>query len=170
MTQGKMANMEFDIDAAIMVAARAHAGQRDKGRPDLPYLTHPMRVMANFDEQDLQIIAVLHDAVEDSVNTANQITTEDLAAAGAGDRILAAMEAITHPDDEPYQDYLARVAANPDALKVKLADIDDNADEGRLRLLPPEKAAELRDKYARARATLGVHDRAEERSAGGTAT
>lgn len=68
----------FDVDAAIVLPPSAHAGQRDKGRPTVPYITHPLRVMVAFDDPELQQIAVLHDVVEDT-----RVTLEDLVAAGA---------------------------------------------------------------------------------------
>jgi hypothetical protein len=135
----------FTIDDAIVIAAKAHREQRDKGRPNLPYVTHPLRVMAAFDDAELQMIAVLHDAVEDSA-----LTLDDLADAGASPRVVSAIEALTHRDDEPDESYWLRVRENPDALLVKLADVKDNSDPARLALLPPEVAARLEQKYARA--------------------
>jgi (p)ppGpp synthase/HD superfamily hydrolase len=63
--------------AAVAIAAAAHAGQWDKGRP-LPYVTHPARVMGRFDDPELQAVAVLHDVVEDT-----GLTLDDLRARGA---------------------------------------------------------------------------------------
>lgn len=144
---------DFTIDDALVIAARAHRGQRDKGRPAIPYVTHPVRVMCVFDDPTLQIIAVLHDAVEDSDGA---VTLESLTAAGAPPRVVAALDAITHPDGESNGDYWARVRANPDALMVKRADIADNSDPDRLALLEPAEAERLREKYRQARAALGI--------------
>ena len=52
--------------------------------------------------------------------------------------------------------YYARIAAHPLALKVKRADLDDNADPQRLAMLDGTTAGRLRDKYAHARAALGI--------------
>jgi guanosine-3',5'-bis(diphosphate) 3'-pyrophosphohydrolase len=145
----------FDVDDAIVLAAQAHRGKRDKGRPNLPYVTHPLRVMSQFDDPILQMIAVLHDVVEDSPFGPYPVTLDDLVQRGAPDRVVAAVEALTHGDGETNADYWARAAANPDARTVKLADIDDNADENRLALLDPAAAHRLRDKYEKARAALG---------------
>ena len=131
------------------MATAAHRGQRDKGRPNLPYITHPMRVMAGFDDPVLQMIAVLHDAVEDG-----PLRLEEIREAGAPGRVVAGIEAMTHRTDESDYEYWARVRANPDALAVKLVDIEDNSDPGRLKLLPTEVAERLSDKYVRARAAL----------------
>lgn len=153
---GTMAGMgaDFSIDDAIVVAARAHVGQRDKGRPSLPYLTHPMAVMASFDEPELQMIAVLHDAVEDGPANGVEISLESLRAAGAPERVVAGVDAMTHRKGESNQQYWARVRANPDARLVKLADIDHNADEARLCLLEASHAERLRAKYRAARAAV----------------
>jgi hypothetical protein len=130
-----------------------------------------MRVMTGFDDPVLQMIAVLHDAVEDTPLTLQQIRE-----AGAPGRVVAGIEAMTHREHESNDDYWSRVRANPDALAVKLADIEDNCDPGRLSLLPTEVAVGLAAKYAQARTALlgrppppeGVRAIAE--AAGGTVT
>jgi len=144
----------FTIDDAIVIAAQAHRGQRDKGRHDLPYVTHPMRVMARFTDPELQMIAVLHDAVEDSGHLDVPVTLDTLRTAGASSRVLAGIESMTHPEGESDEDYWRRLRLNPDAVAVKNADIDDNTDEDRLALLPPAKRTTLAAKYERARRAI----------------
>ena len=139
---------DFTVDDAIAIAVRAHAGTSDKGRP-VPYVTHPVRIMATFDDPILQMIAVLHDVVEDS-----SITLDDLRAAGAPERVVAAVALLTHDRSEPRGDYLRRIRTNPDALAVKLADNADNADPNRLALLDEATADRLRAKYEADRAIL----------------
>ena len=134
---------EFTIETAMTIAIQAHKGQPDKGRPSLPYVTHPVRIMTTFDDPILQMIAVLHDVVEDT-----PLTLDDLRAAGAPERVVTAVALLTHAPGEPRDDYLRRLRENPDALAVKLADNADNSDPSRLELLEPGKAAELRQKYA----------------------
>lgn len=143
----------FTVDDAVLVAAVAHRGQPDRGRPSQPYLTHPMRLLAAFDDVVLQMIAVLHDVVEDSDG---RVTTDLLRRLGAPDEVVEAVEALTHRTGEPRADYLARVKANPCALKVKVADNRDNSDEARLALLDPAEAQHLREKYAEDRRILGI--------------
>lgn len=143
----------FTIDDAVIVAAAAHHGQRDKGRPSQPYLTHPMRLLATFDDEVHQIIAVLHDAVEDSHGA---ITVADLRQLGASDVVADAVEALTHREGEARAHYLRRVMADPIALAVKLADNRDNSDEARLALLEPSVAERFRAKYAADRQLLGI--------------
>jgi (p)ppGpp synthase/HD superfamily hydrolase len=142
----------FTLDDAVLVAAVAHHGQRDKGRPSQPYLSHPLRVAAAFDDEVHQMIAVLHDAVEDS---GGRVTTDLLRNLGAPGVIVDAVEALTHRDREPRSEYLGRVKANPDALEVKRADNRDNSHEARLALLPPVEADRLRRKYQEDRSFLG---------------
>lgn len=139
----------FTANTAIAIAVAAHAGQWDKGRPTLPYITHPMRVMAAFDDPILQMIGVLHDVVEDS-----KVTIDDLVAAGAPERVVAAVELLTHRRHQTRVEYLVRLRTNPDALAVKLEDNADNADPARLALLDPDQAARLEAKYASDRKIL----------------
>lgn len=143
----------FSIEDAVIVAAAAHHGQRDKGRSSQPYLTHPLRLMAAFDDELHQMIAVLHDAVEDSDG---RVTVDILRRLGAPDVVADAVEALTHREGEAREDYLRRVKADPGALVVKLADNRDNSDEVRLGLLDPAVAERYRAKYANDRRLLGL--------------
>lgn len=143
----------FTVADAVIVAAAAHHGQRDKGRPSQPYLTHPVRLLATFDDEVHQMIAVLHDAVEDSDG---QITVESLRRLGAPGVVVGAVEALTHHQGEAREEYLRRVKADPYALAVKLADNRDNSDEARLALLDPSVAECYRTRYADDRRILGL--------------
>jgi (p)ppGpp synthase/HD superfamily hydrolase len=133
----------FTLDDAIQLARRAHEGQLDKaGRP---YIAHPLRVMGHVKSEHERMTAVLHDVVEDT-----DVTLDDLAAAGCPPEVLAAVEAISKQPDEPQVDYLDRVLANPLALAVKRADIADNMSAERLGLLDQPTRERLRAKYEQA--------------------
>jgi hypothetical protein len=45
---------------------------------------------------------------------------------------VAAVDALTRRDDETYDAFIARLAGNPLAARVKLADLEDNLDLRRL--------------------------------------
>lgn len=113
------------LNKAIEIAHIAHDGQVDKGGQ--PYIGHPLRVMNAVETVEEKIVAVLHDAVEDS-----DLTLEDLAAAGFSDVIVEAIDAITKRPEEKRKDYLQRVMNNKIALKVKIADMTDNMDISRI--------------------------------------
>jgi GTP diphosphokinase / guanosine-3',5'-bis(diphosphate) 3'-diphosphatase len=110
----------MNINKAIELARIAHEGQVDKGGQH--YIDHPLRVMANVRTAEEKIVAALHDAVEDS-----SLTLEDLRVAGFSDLIVDAIDAISKREGEKRNDYLRRVMSNTIALKVKIADIADNA-------------------------------------------
>jgi hypothetical protein len=124
------------LETAIRLAAAAHAGQTDKG--GAPYITHPLRLMAAVDGDAAQIVAVLHDVVEDT-----PVTVEDLRREGFGKEVLAAVDCVTHRRGEPYADYVARCKANPVARRVKLADLADNSRPDRCILRPDRAARDL---------------------------
>jgi (p)ppGpp synthase/HD superfamily hydrolase len=125
------------LKKAVEIAVRAHEGQRDKGGH--PYIAHPLRVMLAVGAADeaLASVAVLHDVVEDS-----EVTLADLAKAGFPPRVTEALALLNHARGEPYMKYVASLAENPDARRVKLADLEDNLDLSRLPGLPSE--ADLR--------------------------
>ena len=113
------------IEHAIQIAARAHAGQVD--RAGQPYILHPLRVMLAVKGQDERIAAVLHDVVEDTA-----ITMDDLRSEGFPKEVLNAILALTKTKGETRLAAAARAAANPIARAVKLADVADNMDLSRI--------------------------------------
>lgn len=138
---------DFTPIDADRVARLAHAGQKDKA--GLPYITHPRRVAARLDDPVLQLIALLHDVVEDTA-----WMLDDLHRYGVPGRVLLAVEVLTHPRGEPNEVYWARVRGNEDARQVKLADVADNSDPDRLDYLDDATRERLVRKYQRAAAAL----------------
>lgn len=139
---------DWSLERAKQIATRAHAGAVDMSGQ--PYIQHPLRVMGAVEGEVAKAAAVLHDVLEDT-----PVTADDLRAEGCPEEVLEAVQALTLARDESYEAYLLRVRKNPIALKVKFADIADNTDERRLATLSPEEAQRLRQKYARARVLLG---------------
>jgi (p)ppGpp synthase/HD superfamily hydrolase len=116
------------LEQAIRIALDAHAGAVDKAGQ--PYILHPLTLMLGMASNEERITAVLHDVVEDS-----GVTLDELAQAGFSPRVVAALELLTHDADQPYEEYVAAIAADPLARTVKLADLRHNMD---VRRLPPE--------------------------------
>lgn len=108
------------LSEAIELANQAHYHQyaRISGEP---YILHPLTVMMKLSDPDERIVAVLHDVIEDSDYTLN-----DIAEHGFSKEILEALFAITKQKDEEYRDYIRRVIANKVARNVKLADLEHN--------------------------------------------
>ena len=140
--------MQTIVEMAKELANRAHAGQLDKAGK--PYICHVERVAAAVTgDPEAEAVAWLHDVAEDHPQFYPRICDcmplNVIAAVDALDRNLAG-------------DYYLRVRSNPLALRVKLADIADNADESRLAMLDETTAARLRKKYAKAREALAGHN------------
>ena len=113
------------LEEAIILATKAHAGQIDKA--GVPYIMHPLRVASKMKSEAAMIVAVLHDVVEDT-----DVTMQDLQKIFDAD-VLLAVNALTKVKGEPYSDYLMRVAMAPLAIDVKIEDIKDNMDIGRIK-------------------------------------
>jgi len=125
------------LDRALQIAITAHAGHLDKqGRP---YILHPLAVMQGVEGVEAQIVAVLHDVVEDS-----SVTLDDLRQAGFSSTILQAIRCVTHEKVEPYADYVIRCKQDPLARQVKMADLRDNARLDRVLMRADKLAADLR--------------------------
>ncbi len=140
----------FTVDDATRIARAAHEGQLDKS--GVPYIGHPLRVMRAVTGEHEQMVAVLHDVLEDT-----PVTADDLRAAGCPEPVVVAVVAISKVPQESQEDYLARVAANPVARAVKHADIADNSSPARLSCLDEPTQARLKVKYANALAFLATH-------------
>lgn len=135
--------MPNSLEDAIALAAKHHAGQVDKaGRP---YILHSLRVMLQQDNDHARIAAVLHDVVEDT-----PITLEDLRDMGFDHAVIEAVDILTRDEStEDYDLYLERVSSNPIACQVKLADLQDNMDWDRISE-PTERDHARVEKYRRA--------------------
>ena len=128
------------LEDAISIAALAHKGQKEKG--GISYILHPLRLMLQMKTEQEMIAAVLHDVVEDS-----DWTIEQLAEKGFSDEILTAVECLTHTEDEDYEKYIERVQSNEIARKVKLADLEDNMNIRRITKTLTEKDFKRLEKY-----------------------
>lgn len=123
-------DIRADFALACLIADNALLRQRDRGGAD--YSHHTTRVAQhNAPDNILMIIGKLHDVVEDS-----DWTLDDLRAAGFSARIVAAVDALTHREGELYFDSIERVARNTDARAVKLADLKDNMSVSRMAVAP----------------------------------
>jgi len=130
-----------DLIKAISIATYAHKNQVDKGGK--PYIGHPLRIMKHMATDAARIVAVLHDVIEDS-----DYSLDDLVAVGFSEEIVQAVEVLTRQKGESYKNYLRRIQTNPIAITVKLADLQDNMDLTRLPTIT-EKDIERQKKYSR---------------------
>lgn len=132
-------NSEILLERAIEIAKKMHKNQTDKAGK--PYIEHCLRVMKDLNTTEDKIVGVLHDSIEDT-----NLTIEDLKANGFREPILAGILAITKQENESYENYLERVRSNPIALKVKIADMKDNMNINRIKN-PTEKDYRRLAKY-----------------------
>ena len=130
------------LDRAIELAKQHHEGQTDKAGK--PYIEHPLRVMNQVESEEEKIVAVLHDIVEDT-----DISLNDLRNEGFSEEVVSAVECLTKQDGENYDSYIERISFNPLAVKIKLADLEDNRDLTRLPQVT-DKDLERLEKYDKA--------------------
>lgn len=135
------------LERAIAIASEAHAGQADKAGN--PYVLHPLRVMLSVKQPDERIAAVLHDVVEDT-----PWTLEDLRAEGFSAEVVDAVDALTRRDGEDYIAFVRRARANAIARPVKIADVTDNMDLTRM-AQPTARDHERLERYQEALRLLG---------------
>ena len=118
--------MTHPIDIALQIATKAHAGQTDKD--GAPVILHPLTVglMGHTDEE--RMAGFLHDVVEDT-----DYTFDDLTAAGIPAGVVNALRLLTHDKDVPYNDYVQHIidSGNPIALRVKYNDLQHNYARGK---------------------------------------
>ena len=114
------------VKLAQIIATGAHNGQVDKGGQS--YIEHPKAVVSFVETEDEKTVAWLHDVVEDT-----DVELIDLVLIGFPLRIVNAVDAITHRKGEDRRVYLNRVANDPIAVRVKLADLMHNSDLTRIK-------------------------------------
>ena len=129
------------LSSAILIAAKAHAGQYDRGGQ--PYIIHPLKVMhyTKSADEEIQCIAVMHDVVEDT-----SVTYKELRESGISDRVIAGVAALTKLPGQTLEEYKECVFSNRDAMIVKMADLRHNTDIRRLKGVS-EKDVERMVKY-----------------------
>lgn len=134
------------LQRAMQIAEQGHAGQVDKAGQ--PYIAHPRRVMMAMRDDAARIVAILHDVVEDC-----GVTLEDLEKEGFPGYILGALDAVTRRENETYEAFVTRAAADPIGRQVKYADLQDNADLSRI-AAPTAADLARTEKYRRALAQM----------------
>ena len=130
------------VDLALSIARKAHEGQLDKAGVD--YIEHPIYVASQVDTEEEKAVALLHDVIEDS-----PVSAEELLQAGLPETVVTAVQILTKKKEQDYQTYLETVKKNPLVRVVKLADLKHNSDLSRLSSIT-EKDKERLKKYKKA--------------------
>ena len=131
---------------AMKLCFSAHKNQQDKS--GLPYVFHPIHLAEQMDDEYTTVVALLHDVMEDSF-----YTLEDLRQMGYPEAVLDALVLMTHRESVPYMDYVLAIKPNAIAKKVKLADLRHNSDTTRLVEITPRDLERV-EKYKQAIALL----------------
>ena len=126
---------------AMIIAYNAHMNQFD--RANVPYIYHPIHLAEQMDNENECIVALLHDVVEDTDITFEQLEKE------FPTEVIQALKLLTHDKNVDYMDYIEKIKKNSIAKKVKIADITHNSDETRLDEITPNDITR-REKYKKA--------------------
>lgn len=127
---------------ALKLCFEAHKEQTDKS--GMPYVFHPFHLAEQMDDEETTVVALLHDVIEDT-----HYTIDDLTAMGFNKAVADAIALMTHADRVDYMDYVRAIKENPIAKAVKLADLAHNSDLTRLDIVD-EKALRRVEKYKQA--------------------
>lgn len=131
---------------AMKLCFAAHKEQTDKS--GVPYVFHPIHLAEQMDTEETVIVALLHDVVEDTA-----YTVQDIADMGFSRKITDALALLTHDASIPYMEYVSQVRENALAKAVKLVDLKHNSDLSRLDEISEESLARMK-KYEKAIALL----------------
>ncbi len=137
-----MDNYEKLYDLALAYAAVKHEGQTD--RAGIPYIEHPKTVSAWCHTQKAKICALLHDTLEDTDATEEELRRF------FGDEIADIVVLLTKSsevDEDHYQDYIHQLAHDATAREVKLADLHHNMDLTRTWPIRESDVHRLEKKY-----------------------
>ena len=126
---------------AMEIAYKAHHGQVDKA--GVPYIFHPIHLAEQMDTEEECIVALLHDVVEDTEVTFEQLEKE------FSETVIQALRLLMHDDSIKYMEYIKKLKYNPIAKKVKEKDLKHNSDLTRLPEIT-EKDKKRQAKYLKA--------------------
>ncbi len=143
--------MNHLVEISLQIALKAHSGQIDKAGQ--VYILHPLRVMARMDTDEERAVALLHDVIEDT-----EYIAESLLDAGIPLTVVDTIQCLTKRYGENYEQFIRRILTNELAVKIKIADIEDNLDVLRLDTLGDDDLERIR-KYHTARKMLDRHGR-----------
>ena len=129
-------------EKALKLCFEAHKDQLDKS--GMPYVFHPFHLAEQMKTEDETIVALLHDVVEDT-----DTTIEDLISMSFNENVIEAISLLTHDADVDYFDYVRAIKGNEIDRAVKLADLRHNSDLSRLRIVD-EWALKRNEKYLKA--------------------
>ena len=144
------------LDKAILIACQAHTEQVDKAGQ--PYIMHPLRLILKFDNDIERIVAVLHDVIEDS-NT----TTDDLYHYGFCKEVIDAINCLSKRDDEAYDDFILRISKNSLAAKIKIEDLKDNLNLVRINCIGKKDLARVVKYHKALKFLLGSNGNSSEK-------
>lgn len=133
---------------AMNMAYQAHHGQTDKCGS--PYVFHPFHLAEQMQDEYTVCVALLHDVVEDTDMTIEQLAEE------FPEPVITAITLLTHQDGVDYFEYVRALKNNPIATAVKLADLNHNSDHERCALVdePQERTKSRMKKYEKAKQIL----------------
>ena len=142
----------MNLEKAIKIAVDAHSGQFDKGNN--PYILHPLRVMLSLNNEEEQIVGILHDVIEDC----DGWTYERLQSEGFSENILNALKSVSKTLEEEvefksaseenkmnyYLHFISCAQQNKIGKKVKIADLKDNLDISRINDITEQDNARIK--------------------------
>jgi (p)ppGpp synthase/HD superfamily hydrolase len=136
------------VEKAMAIAVLAHDGQKDKA--GLPYILHPLRLAMEANTYEQTIVALLHDVVEDTC-----VTIEELAEHFSAN-IIEAIDILTKKKDQNYTQYLTSIKESNNSLAytTKIQDLIDNTNAERMKLLDSNSIVYLQQKYSLAKEIL----------------
>lgn len=134
---------------AVNLMVEVQCFQKDKS--GLPYYFHPIRVASNCTLPDSTIAAILHDVLEDTY-----LTSDDLKKLGFSDNVVEIVESVTRREGETYAKFIERASQTKESTEVKIADLTDNLDVSRLNELTDQDVHRLRKYIHSLRYLYGV--------------
>ena len=136
-------DLNKQLEIAIQIAIEAHKGQLDKSGS--PYILHPLHIMNSVNGLDYKIVAVLHDTIEDT-----DLTYDDLISKGIDKKLVDSILILTKEYSDSYMEYIEKVSRDHYATIVKIEDLKHNMDLTRLNRKITNKDLERNKKYMKA--------------------
>jgi (p)ppGpp synthase/HD superfamily hydrolase len=117
------------IQETIVYMMGFHADQKDKS--GVSYFYHPVRVMIRLGPDSSyteKVAALFHDVIEDT-----EASFDDIRILGYPEEVIQLLDLLTKRHGETHRQYIYRIvgSGNKSTMKIKLADMYDNANATR---------------------------------------
>ena len=110
----------MNYEEALKLATEMHDGQKRKITGE-NYIIHPLAVANKFIDEDYKIVSILHDTIEKT-----SLTFDDLKILNLSSKLINCVDLLSRYPNELYLNYILKLKENKMARLIKIEDLTHN--------------------------------------------